>query len=291
MAKLGVRKFEQLIGRVDLLDMRRGITHWKAKGLDFSRIFHQPDMPADVARHVCEAQDHGLAGALDHKLIAGAAPALDRKQPVRLNERDPQRQPLGRRDAVVGDRQALRPRGPARRHDSRAPSTASPGRASAPSSPAASRSNCRAAPTTTSARACRADASSSIPIRPARRSPRRTSSSATRVLYGAIARRGVLPRRGGRTLLRPQLRGVGRRRRRRRPRLRIHDRRNASSCSGRTGRNFAAGMSGGIAYVYDEHGKFAQLCNTSMVDARTGAGGSRSGEGTSASSQRRARGD
>ena len=64
--------------------MRRGIEHWKASGLDFSRIFYQPPMPADVARHHCEAQDHGLAGALDHQLIAAAAPALEKKAPVRL---------------------------------------------------------------------------------------------------------------------------------------------------------------------------------------------------------------
>ena len=84
MARLGIRKFEDLIGRSDLLDMRRGIEHWKASGLDFSRIFYQPAMPADVARHHCEAQDHGLAGALDHQLIAAAAPALEKKGPVRL---------------------------------------------------------------------------------------------------------------------------------------------------------------------------------------------------------------
>src|SRR5262249_1612727 len=73
MAKLGIRRFEELIGRSDLLDMRQGIEHWKAKGLDFSRVFHQPQMPADVARHNCETQDHGLAAALDHQLIAAVA--------------------------------------------------------------------------------------------------------------------------------------------------------------------------------------------------------------------------
>ena len=87
MAKLGIRKFDDLIGRADLLDMRRGIEHWKAKGLDFTRIFHQPPMPPEVARYRCEDQDHRLAGALDHELIAAAAAALDRKQPVRLTYR------------------------------------------------------------------------------------------------------------------------------------------------------------------------------------------------------------
>jgi glutamate synthase (NADPH/NADH) large chain len=87
MAMLGIRRFDDLVGRSDLLDMRRGIEHWKAKGLDFRRVFHQPAMPAEVARRHCEAQDHGLAGALDHQLIAAAAPALEKRQPVRLTYR------------------------------------------------------------------------------------------------------------------------------------------------------------------------------------------------------------
>jgi glutamate synthase (NADPH/NADH) large chain len=82
MAQLGIRKFEDLIGRSDLLDSKKGIDHWKARGLDFSRIFYQPPMPKDVARRVCEAQDHGLARALDHKLIAQALPALEKGERV-----------------------------------------------------------------------------------------------------------------------------------------------------------------------------------------------------------------
>jgi len=82
MAQLGIRKFDELIGRADLLDTRKGVEHWKAKGLDFSRIFYQPLMPEDVARHHCEAQDHGLDRALDHKLIAVAGPALERQERV-----------------------------------------------------------------------------------------------------------------------------------------------------------------------------------------------------------------
>jgi glutamate synthase domain-containing protein 3 len=87
MAKLGFRTFDEMIGRSDLLDMKKGIEHWKARGLDFSRIFYQPQMPPEVARRHCEKQDHGLAKALDHELIAAAAPALERKQPVRLSYR------------------------------------------------------------------------------------------------------------------------------------------------------------------------------------------------------------
>ncbi|MFN8696389.1 MAG: glutamate synthase-related protein [Burkholderiales bacterium] len=85
MASLGVRKFDELIGRADLLDMRRGVEHWKAKGLDFSKIFHLPAMPAEVSRHHTEHQDHGLDAALDNRLIAEAEPALARKEKVLLS--------------------------------------------------------------------------------------------------------------------------------------------------------------------------------------------------------------
>ena len=82
MAQLGVRRVEELIGRVDLLDTRRGIDHWKARGLDYSRVFHQVDMPAAVARRKCEEQDHGLDRALDHKLIEQSRGAIERGERV-----------------------------------------------------------------------------------------------------------------------------------------------------------------------------------------------------------------
>ncbi len=87
MAELGFRKLDDMIGRADLLDTKKGIEHWKARGLDFSRVFHLPDMPAEVARHHCESQDHGIAGALDHQLIAAAAPAIERGEALRLDFR------------------------------------------------------------------------------------------------------------------------------------------------------------------------------------------------------------
>ena len=82
MAQLGFRTFEEMVGRVDRLDMRRGISHWKAQGLDFSRIFHSPDMPAQVARSWKERQDHGLDQALDHVLIAQSRNAIEQGQAV-----------------------------------------------------------------------------------------------------------------------------------------------------------------------------------------------------------------
>ena len=82
MAQLGFRTFEEMVGRVDRLDMRRGISHWKAQGLDFSKIFHSPDMPVQVARSWKERQDHGLEQALDHELIAQSRVAIEQGQAV-----------------------------------------------------------------------------------------------------------------------------------------------------------------------------------------------------------------
>jgi glutamate synthase (NADPH) large chain len=77
MAYMGIRKFDDLVGRADLLDMRAGIDHWKASGLDFTKIFHQPKVSAEVSRRNNDVQDHGLKNALDNKLIAQAQTALE----------------------------------------------------------------------------------------------------------------------------------------------------------------------------------------------------------------------
>lgn len=84
MAQLGVRKFDDLIGRTDLLDMGQGIKHWKAQGLDFSRVLAMSMAPAEVARVHTSQQDHGLEQALDRHLITQAEPALMQGQPVRI---------------------------------------------------------------------------------------------------------------------------------------------------------------------------------------------------------------
>ncbi|MDR3003930.1 MAG: glutamate synthase subunit alpha, partial [Acidovorax sp.] len=86
MAQLGLRKFDELIGRADLLDTKKGVEHWKAQGLDFSRLFFQPEAPADVARFHVEKQDHLLDKALDVKLIERCQPAIANGEKVRLME-------------------------------------------------------------------------------------------------------------------------------------------------------------------------------------------------------------
>jgi glutamate synthase (NADPH/NADH) large chain len=82
MAQLGIRTYDELIGRADLLDQSRAVTHWKAQGLDFSNIFYQPKAASPQALLHSEGQDHGLDKALDHKLIAQAKPALERGERV-----------------------------------------------------------------------------------------------------------------------------------------------------------------------------------------------------------------
>jgi glutamate synthase (NADPH/NADH) large chain len=84
MAQLGFRKFDDMIGQSQYLNMRRAIDHWKAQGLDFSRILHQPEAAPGVAIYHNETQDHGLDKALDNELIRQAQAALTHKTPVRI---------------------------------------------------------------------------------------------------------------------------------------------------------------------------------------------------------------
>ena len=86
MAQLGIRKFDDLIGRADLLDTKKGIEHWKARGLDFERIFALPPAPAEVPRLHVSTQDHGLDKALDVRLIEKAQPAIQRGEKVQFME-------------------------------------------------------------------------------------------------------------------------------------------------------------------------------------------------------------
>ena len=83
LASMGFRKLSDITGRTDLLDKKAAIAHWKAKGLDFARLFYAPKAEADERRHTMR-QSHPIDTVLDRKLIAEAAPALEAKQPVRI---------------------------------------------------------------------------------------------------------------------------------------------------------------------------------------------------------------
>ena len=96
MAALGFRTMDEMIGRVDRLNFRQAVDHWKAKGLDFSAILYQPEVQPDAPRRKIVEQDHGLDDALDNELIAQCARRARARDAGLADAPDPQRQPDGR---------------------------------------------------------------------------------------------------------------------------------------------------------------------------------------------------
>ncbi len=263
MAKLGIRKFNDLIGRADLLDMRKGIEHWKARGLDFSRIFHQPQIGPEVSRFHTEAQDHGLDKALDHRLIELAAPALERGEKVTIEM--PIRN-INRTAGTMLSGEVARRYG----HEGLPDDTIRvrfAGSAGQSLGAFLSHGISLELIGDTNDYCGKGLSGGRITVQPSpkfRGDALRNIITGNAVLYGAIAGeayfRGVAGERfavrnsGAHTVVE----GTG-----------------DHGCEymtggtvtvlGATGRNFAAGMSGGIAYVYDEDGTFASYCNTAMV--------------------------
>jgi len=84
MSRLGFRTMNEMIGQMDRLEMRSAVDHWKARGLDYSRLLKKPAVRPEVALHNCESQDHGLGKALDLEIIRRAEPALQRGEPVTI---------------------------------------------------------------------------------------------------------------------------------------------------------------------------------------------------------------
>ena len=85
MAEMGFRTVDEMVGRVDMLDSRPAVDHWKAQGLDLSAILYNPPVPGRVARRCVVKQDHGMQQALDHKLIQHAQPSLAQRIPVEMS--------------------------------------------------------------------------------------------------------------------------------------------------------------------------------------------------------------
>ena len=118
MAQLGFRKLTDMVGRADLLEPKDAIEHWKARGLDFTKILYQPKVPDDVGRYCQIPQDHGLDKALDNTtLLKLCQPALERGEKVRRHPAHPQRQSRRRHHRRQRNHPPLRPGGSARRHD------------------------------------------------------------------------------------------------------------------------------------------------------------------------------
>ena len=85
MAQMGFRTIDEMIGRVDRLDVKPAVNHWKAKGVDLSQILYQPDVPDRIGRRCVRAQDHGLDKALDNTLLTLCAGAIEHRTPVELD--------------------------------------------------------------------------------------------------------------------------------------------------------------------------------------------------------------
>ncbi|KAF0101906.1 MAG: glutamate synthase (NADPH/NADH) large chain [bacterium] len=263
MAEMGLRRFDDLIGRADLLDMRQGIEHWKARGLDFSRIFYMPPVPGDVACCHREIQDHGLEHALDHTLIAQAQAALERGEKVVIDS------PIRNVNRTVGtmlSHQVAKRYGHAGLPDDSIHVNLA-GTAGQSFGAFLARGITLELTGEGNDYVGKGLSGGRIIVKPPkafRGVPQDNIIVGNTVLYGAIAGevffRGVAGERfcvrnSGATAV---VEGVG-----------------DHGCEymtggtvvvlGQTGRNFAAGMSGGIAYVLDADGLFEKRCNLSMV--------------------------
>jgi glutamate synthase (NADPH) large chain len=262
MAQLGIRKFDDLIGRSEFLDTRKGIAHWKACGLDFSRVFHQPAMPAGVARLHNDVQDHGLGKALDRKLIERSRPAIERGEKVQFME---DARNLNRSVGAMLSGELIRQRPEGLPDHTLFIQMEGTGGQSFGAFLAQGitlyligDSNDYTGKGLSGGR---------VVIRPSiefRGDATKNIIAGNTALYGATSGeayfRGVA---GERFAVR--LSGASA----------VVEGTGDHGCEymtggtvvvlGKTGRNFAAGMSGGVAYVYDEDGKFAERCNTAMV--------------------------
>ena len=264
MAGMGVATLSELTGQTDWLDKERAISHWKARGLDFARLFHKPQVADSVAIHHCETQDHRLAKVLDRTLIAEATPALEKKKAVRLSH------PITTRDRTTG---AMLSGEIAKRWghaglDEDSIWVELTGTAGQSFGAWLAQGVTLSLTGEANDYVGKGLSGGKIIVRPHANSgikPEESIIVGNTVLYGAISGecyfRGVA---GERFAVRNSgavavVEGLG-----------------DHGCEymtggvvvvlGQTGRNFAAGMSGGIAYVLDEKGDFERRCNQAMVD-------------------------
>ena len=267
MADMGFRTLDEMVGRVDRIDMGKALNHWKAGGIDLTKLLHQVPVTNAASLHHTELQEHGLDRALDHDLIVAAEPALSRGEPVRIVRE------IKNGNRTVG---AMLSGSVARRF----------GHAGLPEN------SIQIALTGVAGQSFGAFLAHGITLEltgdandyvgkglsggriivkqpgHVKREPTENIIVGNTVLYGAIAGEAYLNGVAGERFA---VRNSGA--------LAVVEGTGDHGCEymtggvvvvlGKTGRNFAAGMSGGVAYVYDEDGLFSQRCNTAMVDLET----------------------
>jgi glutamate synthase (NADPH) large chain len=288
MAELGFRTMNEMVGRVDRLDMVRAVNHWKARGVDLSRILYQEKAAPGVAIYHCETQDHQLDKALDQELIAASQAALDSGEPVRIEK------PIRNVNRTVGamlSGEVAKLYG----HDglpedtiwARFEGTAGQsfgaflahgvtveligdGNDYVGKGLSGGRLIVRQPPQAT-------------------REPTENIIIGNTVLYGAIAGEAYFEGVAGERFA---VRNSGA--------IAVVEGTGDHGCEymtggivvvlGETGRNFAAGMSGGVAYVWDPKGSFASLCNQAGVDLESVAAGDDGEDGPDQTNRPRQRG-
>ena len=264
MAQLGFRTVNEMVGRVDRLNMRPAIDHWKAKGVDLSRILYQPKLVEGAAIHQCEIQDHGLDHILDVDLIAASKDALEKQQPVRIERSIIN---LNRTTgAMLSGEVALRYGHAGLPEDTI--SIAFKGTAGGSFGAFLARGVSLELTGDANDYVGKGLSGGRIAVKPpagVNRDPSANIIVGNTVLYGAIAGEAYFEGVAGERFA---VRNSGA--------VTVAEGCGDHGCEymtggvvvvlGGTGRNFAAGMSGGIAYVYDINGNFRDMCNTSIVD-------------------------
>ncbi len=264
MAELGFKKFEDMVGRVDMLEAQDLIEHWKAKGLDLTNILHRPDVPPGVAIHHVGKQDHGLEKALDNTLIAKCRSAIDNKSPIKVES------PIRNTNRTVGtmlSSEIARKYGLAGLPENtiQIKFTGSAGQSFGAFLSHGVTLTLEGEGNDYVGKGLSGGKIIVYPPKEATFIPEENILIGNVVLYGAISGEAYFRGLAGERFcvrnsgVQAVVEGVG-----------------DHGCEymtggrvvilGRTGRNFAAGMSGGVAYIWDIDGDFASKCNRGMVE-------------------------
>ncbi|GMN03425.1 glutamate synthase large subunit [Erythrobacter sp. MTPC3] len=284
MAEMGFRTVEEMVGRVDRLDMTRMHRHWKARGINLSRLLHVPELAEGAKLYNTETQDHGLGAAMDNALIADAKDAIEGAKPVQL---DYEIRNVNRTVGAMLSGEIAKAHG----HEGLPVDTI---RVNLTGVAGQSFGAWLAHGVTLDLSGDANDyvgkglSGGRIIVRQPDGVPRDAANNiivGNTVLYGAIAGEAYFSGVAGERFA---VRNSGA--------IAVVEGAGDHACEymtggvvvvlGKTGRNFAAGMSGGVAYVYDPDGDFSKLVNHAQVELEPVSGQTDSEEGTGRPAQR-----